>query len=216
MEATRQTARDEERVVAVAQAERFFHGYLIRTRAGDLPLAPRSFIGGLTLLQSWLDLARMGASYGLGFIDIAVPDDLSREEKLQALRALATAGQVTIRDGFDGIAVEVSPGGEVKELGGDEAAAILRALDENGGSAPYSSFEYLDGYVVCVDGAEEGEVSLPHGDDSYIGPLEPLVERLDQLLARDDIADSPAAVHRALRKLCDLARRLRLPVNLGG
>jgi hypothetical protein len=157
----------------------------------------------------------VGTTYGLGIVDHMVEADASREAKLAALAAYARVAGVTLRDAFDGAAVEVTAAGEVSELEGALADELRAAVDEAGGSASYSSFKYLDGYVVCVEGAAEGEVELLDGDDGYVGPLDPLVETLDRLLEREGIDEACQALHRELRALCDRGRTLGLAVTLG-
>jgi hypothetical protein len=157
----------------------------------------------------------MSANYGLGIVDFVMEADASREEKLDALIAVAKVAGITVRDAFDGEAFEVTAKGDVKQLEGTLAKKILDAVKKNGGSASYSSMDLLDGYVLCLDGAEEGEVELPGGNDTYVGPLDPFVERLEDLLERNDLDDSKQSLHKSLRKLCDVSRKLKIPVNVG-
>ncbi len=158
----------------------------------------------------------MGATYGLGIVDHLAECDASRDDKLAFVAAFARAAGCPVRDAFDGAAVEVTPEGDVTELEGDEAKALLAAVEDGGGSASYSSFRHLDGYSVCLDGAaDEAEFELPDGQDGHVGPLAPLVERLDELLARDDVDEGPRLLHEDLRRLCDRAAVLRLPLTLG-
>ncbi|MCO5166178.1 MAG: hypothetical protein M9894_07395 [Planctomycetes bacterium] len=157
----------------------------------------------------------MGACYGLGLVGVLLEADAPREEKVAAVQAHARAASTTLRDAFDGVAVEVSPDGAVTELAGDLARDVREAVERAGGSASYSTFKYLDGFVVCADGAREAEVELPGGGDGYVGPLEALALHLDELLAREGVDPACHALHGELRALCDRGRALRLPVTLG-
>lgn len=158
----------------------------------------------------------MSASYGVGFVEHIVDAELSRDDALLALRMLGRAAGVVLRDVVRGVAVEVTPLGRVSDLGGAEAEALIEAVAHEGGSVPYSFMSRLDGYVVCVAGANEHkEVYLPDGRETYVGPLEDLVARLDELLARDDIDDDQQELHRHLRRIADTAARLRVPMIVG-
>lgn len=156
----------------------------------------------------------MGVSYGLGFVRLGFDEDFPKKTKLQALKALASASGTTVRDVFDDVVVEVSAKGAVKELTGDVASSVRDAV--KGASAPSSAFRYLDGYVVCIHGAkDETAVELPEGEETYIGPLAPLVDRLDDLLAQDEMEPACQHVHQALREMCDRAKALKLPLYIG-
>lgn len=157
----------------------------------------------------------MGACYGLGIVGVTVPADAPREEKVGAVQAYARAARTTLRDAFDGLALEVAADGTVTELSGELADVLRAAVEQEGGSASYSTFKFLDGFVVCADGAVETEVELPGGGDGFIGPLDALIEALDGLLAREGVDDECHALHGVLRALCDRGRTLKLPVTLG-
>lgn len=158
----------------------------------------------------------MTACYGLGFVEHIVDAELSRDDALLALRMLARAAGVVLRDVARGIAVQVTPLGRVTELSGAEAEALVEAVAREGGSVPHSFLSRLDGYVVCVAAAKERtEVNLPDGRETYVGPLDDLVAHLDELLARDDIGDDEQDVHRHLRRIADIAARLRVPMIVG-
>lgn len=45
-----------------------------------------------------------------------------------------------------------------------------------------------------------------------MGPLERLVEKLDALLARTDVDEESQDLHRALRRMADVAADLRVPL----
>jgi len=160
----------------------------------------------------------MGASYGLGIVFNTLDTSASREDAVAVLRSVASFAGTNVRDLInDDLVVDVSPDGTVTTLAGDEAASIRAAITDGGGTASNAAFEYLDGYHILIDADfEEGAPEdVPEDAELFVGPLAGLREKLDRLLEREDIGDPAQHLHRGLRKLCDEASRLRIPLTLG-
>lgn len=157
----------------------------------------------------------MGACYGLGVVS-SLEADTPRDIALGVLRRIAAFSGTALRDVVDGEVVQVSPGGDVTELDAALASRVSDAIEKRGGSAPYRTFQHLEGFDILVPGDFEGDALDDLPGDGNVHPLHEFRARLDELLARDDVEESSQALHRALRELCDLAEELKVPLSIAG
>jgi hypothetical protein len=158
----------------------------------------------------------MGATYGLGIVS-SLELDTPRETVLAVLRKVAAFAGAPVRDVVDDDVVEVSPDGDVTQLDGSLAESITQALEENTGSNTYGAFEYLEGFEVLVPGEFEGAFlyELPGENQFDVNPLAELRDRLDELIASDEVKERSHGLHRTLREMCDVAEKLRVPLHIG-
>ena len=68
-----------------------------------------------------------------------------------------------------------------------------------------------------MPGTFEGEFLEDLGGmyEFEVQPLSALCERLDSLIAMDEIAEHSIALHRELRAMCEVAEKLGLPLVTG-
>lgn len=158
----------------------------------------------------------MSGTYGFGIAG-SLEADAPRETVIAVLQRIAAFAGAPVRDVIEGEVVEVSPKGDVKQLDGAIAESITKAVESGGGSRSMRAFEYLEGFDIAVPGDFEGEFldDLPAENAFEVQPLSALRERLDALIAMDEIAEHSVDLHRELREMCDVAEKLRLPLITG-
>jgi hypothetical protein len=142
--------------------------------------------------------------------------DAPRELVVYVLQRIAAFAGAPIRDVFEDEVIEVWPNGDVKQLEGELAESITSVIDR-GGSSSYRTFEYLEGFDIAVPGEFEGAFldDLPGENEFEVQPLRALRERLDELIANDEIKEYSVELHRSLREMCDVAEKLQLPLVTG-
>ena len=145
----------------------------------------------------------MGANFGAGLVG-SLPADLTEEEQLEVVTQFVneSGSYATFHEVIgDRVSVWVrdwdvdSERHQQSWLSDKEAAPILEYSKKNGGSAPYSWFEYLDGWSILISGWDmywySCEVEVPHlGIEKFYFRLYEdfykAVEKIIQQIEQDD------------------------------
>ena len=147
---------------------------------------------------------KMGATYGTGLLNY-LPADLTDEERLsitdQFVNACGTPSSIRevigdrVSEWVPHIENNVMDCHDQQWLPEVEAEAIISYNRGSGGSAPYSWFEYLDGWMILIPGwdlfTSQCTIEIPHNRpcDFYFREYDDFfreIERINKRIQEDD------------------------------